>query len=56
MEPTKRPLWTRTAETADGKATLEDARRLSMDPQYYDLSDAELIRLAYYGASGASNG
>jgi len=50
--PQDRPLWKRTAETVEGEAILAEARRLSCDRQYMHLSDSELIRLAYFGASG----
>lgn len=52
MNPKMRPLWRRRAETAEGEVTLWRARQLSKMPAYAHLSDAELIRLAYWGASG----
>lgn len=47
-----RPLFTRSADTPDGRRTLAEANRLEW--LYPELSDAELIRLAYWGASGSS--
>lgn len=52
MRPQDRALWTRNAETREGQRILADARILSQNPQYADLSDTELIRLAYWGVSG----
>lgn len=46
----RRPLFWRSATTPDGWRTLSEANRLEW--AYPDLSDAELIRLAYWGASG----
>lgn len=56
MEAKSRPLWTRKAETPEGNEILQEARYLSMDSKFSHLSDAELIRLAYWGSSGASDG
>lgn len=44
-------FWRRT-ETKEGGRIVSDAWALSCLPQYRHLSDAELIRLAYWGASG----
>lgn len=44
-----RPLWRRRAETPEGNATLCEARRLSLLPEYANLTDGQLIRLAYWG-------
>lgn len=49
MIPWKRPLWRREA-TGEGDAIVFRARLLSF--RYWHLSDGELIRLAYWGASG----
>jgi hypothetical protein len=49
-----RPLWWRVADTADGNRTLAEARRLALHPEYADLTDGQLIRLAYWGAAGES--
>lgn len=47
-----RPLWTRKADTQEGNEVLAEARQLSRDPENQNLSDGELIRLAYWGVSG----
>jgi hypothetical protein len=47
-----RPLWQRRAMTTEGNMILREARRLSLSPEYADLTDGQLIRLAYWGASG----
>lgn len=47
-----RPLWRRRAVTECGKRTLALSRRLSLMPEYQGLTDAQLIRLAYWGAAG----
>lgn len=52
IRPRSRPLWRRVADTDEGNLILAEARHLSRDPRYAHLSDAELIRLAYWGASG----
>lgn len=54
INPRKRHLWTRSAETRDGNAILNEARQLSKMSEYNHLSDGELIRLAYWGVSGES--
>jgi hypothetical protein len=50
----RRRLWTMTAVTPDGHATLAAARRLACNPTYRKLSDGELLRLAYWGATGVA--
>lgn len=45
-----RHLWTRQAETVEGNRVLNEARDLAR--KYPNLSDGELIRLAYWGVSG----
>ena len=52
MKPWQRYLWRRRAGTPEGTAILWRARWLSMFPQYADLTDGQLIRLAYWGATG----
>ncbi len=52
MHPRDRPLWKRRAETPEGKEVLDKARRLAWHPDCWDLDDGQLIRLAYWGASG----
>ena len=54
MKARDRPLWRRRAMTSEGNAVLREARRLSRVPEYADLTDGQLIRLAYWGASGAA--
>lgn len=50
MRPQDRPLWARTADTAEGRKVLDEARALSFEhPQ---LTDGQLIRLAYWGVPG----
>lgn len=44
-----RPLWRRTADSPDGRDILYEAQRLSLLAANQHLSDAELIRLAYWG-------
>jgi hypothetical protein len=41
------------AETTEGRDVLRDAWHLARDSRYAHLSNDELIRLAYWGASGA---
>ena len=36
----------------DAMEIIDEAERISRDPKYASLSDAELIRLVYWGASG----
>lgn len=50
MRPQDRPLWTRKAETSEGYAVLHAAKMLAF--KHPEMSDGELIRLAYWGASG----
>lgn len=52
MRPQDRPLWRRKADTKEGGDALDTARSLSRLPEYTDLTDGELIRLAYWGVSG----
>ena len=52
MKPQDRPLYRRRADTKEGNCVLDEARLLSRLPEYADLTDAELIRLAYWGMSG----
>ena len=52
MKAKERPLWRRRALTFEGNEILHEARKLSKLPEYEGLSDGELIRLAYWGASG----
>jgi hypothetical protein len=47
-----RPLRRRRAQTVHGTRVLVEARALAKMPEYMHLSDAELIRLAYWGSSG----
>lgn len=47
-----RPLWHRQADTAEGHEILAEARRLSLQPEHEGLTDGQLIRLAYWGATG----
>lgn len=54
MKARERPLWHRRAATREGNTILREARRLSLLPEYADLTDGQLIRLAYWGASGAA--
>lgn len=51
----KRPLWKRTADTKEGNMILHQARMFSMMEIYKNLTDGELIRLAYWGHSGEKN-
>jgi hypothetical protein len=51
-KPETRALWGRKAETPEGDRILREARRLACTREYCMLSDGELIRLAYWGASG----
>lgn len=48
----QRPLWHRQADTREGNQILEEARRLSCLKQNEHLTDAQLIRLAYWGTPG----
>lgn len=52
LRPQDRPLWRRMADTKEGHEILSEARRLSRLPEYADLTDGQLIRLAYWGATG----
>lgn len=52
IKPWRRPLLTRTADTREGNEVLCKARLFSWMPRYAHLTDGELIRLAYWGASG----
>lgn len=52
MRAKDRPLWRRVADTKEGNATLHEARLLSQLSEYADMTDGQLIRLAYWGASG----
>lgn len=47
----KRLFW-RRAETAEGAQTVREAYKLSRMVEYAHLSEGELLRLAYWGASG----
>lgn len=51
MKHTARVLYRRIAETTEGNKTLDIARALARLPENETLSDAELIRLAYWGQS-----
>lgn len=48
-------LFFRRTETKEGGAIVAEAMALSSLPQYRHLSDAELIRLAYWGVSGVED-
>lgn len=48
----RRPLWRRSADSLEGIRIIIDARWFAVDPRYCHMSDGELIRLAYWGASG----
>lgn len=48
----RRHLWNRQADTSWGNEVLEEARRLSCLEANRHLSDAQLIRLAYWGTPG----
>ncbi len=57
LDPKTRPLWTRDAQPGDAdpaavRRTLDEARRLSFRLENRHLTDAQLIRLAYWGAAG----
>ena len=47
-------LYRRT-ETDEGARILAEARKLKRLPEYAHLSDGELIRLAYWGATGVDD-
>ena len=53
IRPEDRPLWRRAAETEAGEVILDRARKLSFRLENRDLTDAQLIRLAYWGTPGA---
>lgn len=48
----QRALWNRRAETREGNEILSEARQLATLPENQHLTDAQLIRLAYWGATG----
>lgn len=50
---TRKELWRKfhSTTTRDGSRTVSQA--LALQPKYPDLSSGELVRLAYWGASGA---
>lgn len=52
MKAKKRPLWRRRADTREGAEVLQKARALSLDLRNEHLTDGQLIRLAYWGATG----
>jgi hypothetical protein len=55
INPRQRPLERLRAETPEGTRVILEARMLARRPQYAHLSDGELLRLAYWGASGETD-
>lgn len=52
MSPVSKRLFWRRAETPEGNRTVWAAFWLSLLKEYAHLSEGELLRLAYWGASG----
>lgn len=55
MNSVSKRLSRRRAETLEGDQTILEAFRLSLRPEYAHLSEGELLRLAYWGASGEAD-